>query len=257
MTDIPPPRPPEDDEPAAAWPTPPGEGSSPGRDGDATAPQPPVGGASTGSSPGGYGADADEPRYGQRLPGYGSGGNPPQGSSYGNGQGQYGAPYGQPGPYGQQPYGQQGQYGQPYPQGGQYGQPYPQGGQGYGYGPYGGYPGNQPPPGQGLAIGSLVLGLLAVVAFCIPFASVLLGIAALALGIMAIGRIRQGRARGRGMAITGITTGTIGLLLGIFVVMTWISMRPYFDDIVRCAEEPQANQQQCIQRVIDRWAAQR
>ena len=272
MTDTPPPRPPEDEDRTAAWPTPPGGGStSAGGAGD-TSPQPVSGwppDSPAGSSPGPYGADPDEPRYGQRLPGYGSGAgpSPEAGSPYGTGQygqsypqggqyGQYGQQYPQGGQYGQSyPHG--GQYGQQYPQGGQYGQPYPHVGQGFDHGSYGGYSGSQPPAGRGLAIGSLILGLLSILTFCLPFASVLLGLAALALGAWAIGRIRQGRARGRGMAVTGITTGVIGLVLGVIVGMMWISMRPYFDDLMRCAEEPQANQQQCIQRVIDRWAAQR
>lgn len=225
MTDTPPPRTPEDDDRTAAWPTQPA-GASPGP-GD------------------------DEPRYGQRLPGYGTDGPAGPAAPYGDQQGPYGASdqYPQQGSYGGQP----GQYGQPYPGQG-YGQPYPQAGYGA---PYGGYPGYQPRLPRGAAIGSLVCGLVALVTFCIPLLPVVLGLIALGLGVMTINRVRQGRGAGRGMAVTGMVSGTIGLLLGIVMLVTWISFRPYFDQVVRCAEESPANQQQCIQRVIDRWAAQR
>ena len=249
MTDIPPPRPPEDEDRTAAWPSPAGSGEP--SHGPPTTPHgttPPT------SSPAGQ---DDEPRYGQRLPGDSQGYPPP------------GAQPGQPGPPGQ--YGQPGQpaYGQGYPPpGAPYGQPYPQYPAQYpqgspgapGYGPYGGYPGyqQQQPASRGLAIGALVCGLIALVSFCIPLLPVVLGFAALTLGAMAIGRIRQGRASGRGMAVAGLVTGTLGLIAGILMSMMWISFRPYWDELSRCAEQaPGAGQQQCVERVVDRWASRR
>src|SRR5687768_2814206 len=100
-------------------------------------------------------------------------------------------PPGQP-PYGQPP-GQPG-YGQP-----GYGQP--------GYG--------QPAPSSGLALGSLIAGILSLLSCCLWFLSIPLGACAAILGFVAKGKIARGQASGSGMATAGIITGAIGLLLSI------------------------------------------
>lgn len=104
-------------------------------------------------------------------------------------QPQYGQPqYGQP-QYGQPQYGQP-QYGQP-----QYGQP-------------GGYMPPQKPaeePGKGMAIASLVLGILSF--FCFAYVS---GILAIIFGCVAKNKGYQGK-----MATAGIICGAIGIVLMI------------------------------------------
>ncbi len=62
---------------------------------------------------------------------------------------------------------------------------------------------------SGLAIASLVLGLL----FCVPFASLV----GLILGIVALNQIKNsgGAIQGRGMAIAGIVLGAISMAIGI------------------------------------------
>ncbi|MFP3988158.1 DUF4190 domain-containing protein [Streptomyces sp. E11-3] len=132
-------------------------------------------------------------------------------------------------PYGQQPYGQPAQGPQPYPQSPQ---PYPQTPQGpqpypqspygqppYGQSPYGGgwpapYPGqqqhhHQQPPMNGLAITSLVFGLLC----CLP-------VIGLVFGIVALSQIKKKGERGKGMAIAGITLSSIGTLLFTLTLVT-------------------------------------
>lgn len=84
------------------------------------------------------------------------------------------------------------------------------------YGPYG-----QKPLGQGKAITSLVLGILALLVGCCFFISIPLGIAAVAVGAIALSAANKGTARGRGMAITGIVTGAIGLVVGIGMAILW------------------------------------
>ena len=193
--------------------------------------------------------DDEPPQYGQRLPGYGAGGpyaapgpQSPYSSGYSSG---YGSESGGPS-----------NDGQPYPPPPGYGPPYgthP----GYGYGPYGGYPSAQPLP-RGLAISSLVCGLLALVTFCLPLLPVLFGFVALGLGVAAIGRVRQGRAGGQGMAVTGMVSGGVGVFLGVMVLMALVSLRPYYDDLMRCTDEPSStNQQQCIEQVLQRWSSSR
>lgn len=97
-----------------------------------------------------------------------------------------------------------------YPQG-QYSQgQYPQGQfppAGYGQ-PYG-----APPSGSnGLAITALVLGVLAVITFWLPPLALVLGIVAVVLGFL--GMRKADEVGGRGLAIGGLVTGAIGLLIG-------------------------------------------
>ncbi|MGY1826785.1 DUF4190 domain-containing protein [Blastococcus sp. SYSU DS0541] len=113
------------------------------------------------------------------------GGPPPSGG------GSYGppafAPYGQPGPYGP-----------PYP--GPYGQP-----------PYGGYPYAPPQCTNGMAIASLVLGIL----WLYWIGSIL----ALVFGYLAKRQIQERGEAGGGMATAGIVLGWIGVgFFALFVL---------------------------------------
>ncbi|MFG2885651.1 DUF4190 domain-containing protein [Streptomyces sp. NPDC048297] len=121
-------------------------------------------------------------------------------------------PYGppqqsQPDPYGS--YGSYGSYGQPsYPQG-PHAPPNPYAPPGYqpwtqGYSPY-----NQPAPVNGLAVASLVLGLLC----CLPGVGLL-------LGLIALGQIRRQGQRGKGMAIGGSVLSAIGIALWVLLLAT-------------------------------------
>jgi hypothetical protein len=113
-----------------------------------------------------------------------------------------------PGP--QQPQGPQGPYSQgqyPYPQG-PYAAPgpapYPYQPWGQGYSPY-----NRPAPVNGLAIASLVLGVLC-----------FLPALGLLLGLIALGQIRRKGERGKGMAVAGSLLSSLGLALWALVLAT-------------------------------------
>ncbi|MGW1215274.1 DUF4190 domain-containing protein [Streptomyces sp. NPDC002499] len=101
--------------------------------------------------------------------------------------------------------------GPPQPQGpyqqGPYGYPYPQQPWGQGQGPYGPY--GQPAPVNGVAIASLVLGILC----CVP------GVG-LVLGLVALAQIKRKGERGRGMAVTGSALSALGLTLWVLVLAT-------------------------------------
>ncbi|MGY5055370.1 septum formation family protein [Streptomyces sp. 900105755] len=94
--------------------------------------------------------------------------------------------------YPQAPYGQQSPYPGPYQQWGQ------------GYGPYA-----PQPPVNGLAIASLVLGVLC----CLPGAGLVLGLAGL-------GQIRKRGERGRAMAVVGSVFSVLGLALWVVALST-------------------------------------
>ena len=78
------------------------------------------------------------------------------------------------------------------------------------------YPVNTRPLRQGLAIASMVLGILSIILCCI-FGGVL-ALPGLILGIISLATKRDGS----GMAIAGIITSLFGLLLGIFMVFILI-----------------------------------
>jgi uncharacterized protein DUF4190 len=81
--------------------------------------------------------------------------------------------------------------------------------------PYGQPSYGQPSPSSGMAIGSLITGILSIPACCAWFISIPLGLCAVILGFLAKGKIARGQATGSGLATAGIITGGIGLLLSI------------------------------------------
>lgn len=84
----------------------------------------------------------------------------------------------------------------------------------------GGYQGSGPPLPRtnGLAIASLVCGILSLVTFCFC-GGLFLGLPAVICGHMSLNQIKAGNGQqeGRGMAVAGLICGYIGL--GIFLLM--------------------------------------
>ncbi|MER6947801.1 DUF4190 domain-containing protein [Nonomuraea sp. NPDC000554] len=193
---------------------------------------------------GGYGAQPPGGGYGQQPPsGGGYGQQPPSGGGYGHGQqppsgGGYGQQPVSNGGYGQQPPSGSYGYGQQPPSGGAYGQQPASGyNQAYGEGAYGqqgygqaGY-GQQgygygapaaPRSTNGMAVASLVLGILGLV-LC-GFTS----IPGAVLGHVAVNRIKKTGEQGHGMAVGGLVTSYITivlwLLMWIFFGGMWLTL---------------------------------
>ena len=125
----------------------------------------------------------------------------------------------------QQPYTQQfpaqGQPQQGHPQQG-YPQPdYPQPGypqQGYQNAP-GGYDQGAPAKSNGMGIAALVLGILSIpAAFFAGVPGILLGLLAIVFGILGLRKVKARRADNKGMAIAGLVTGIVGLVLGAIIL---------------------------------------
>ncbi|HET6856802.1 MAG TPA: DUF4190 domain-containing protein [Streptomyces sp.] len=130
------------------------------------------------------------------------------------------------------PTGPNAQYGYPsYPSVGSaapppYGQP---AGPSYGYPGYpsaaqSGWTGMQAQPQNGMGTTAMVLGILAVCLFCLwGVVSIILGLLAVIFGIVGRKRVARGEATNNGMALAGIITGAIGILLGLAIaaVMVW------------------------------------
>lgn len=91
------------------------------------------------------------------------------------------------------------------------------------------YPRNYYAPSGGsiaLSIVSMILGILSVVFCCVSGFNIIGALAALVCGIIALVTGKNGR----GMAIAGVVTGAIGLVLGIGV--TFIDARDIIFDIL-------------------------
>lgn len=89
-------------------------------------------------------------------------------------------------------------------------------------GAYGPPPG--PPKSNGVAIAALVCGIIALLASWLPginLLSVVLGIAAIILGV--IGLRNAPERGGRGLAITGLVTGALGLVVAIIFLVFIVS----------------------------------
>lgn len=106
--------------------------------------------------------------------------------------------------------------------------------------PYQPYPPFQPEPprkGSGLAIASMVLGIIALLLSWIPIVNNLaavLAVVALGLGIPALLRARRGVAGGKGLAITGLVTSVVALVL---VVATQLLFSAVIDEVERSLDE--------------------
>jgi hypothetical protein len=95
-------------------------------------------------------------------------------------------------------------------------QPYP------GYGPqpgYGAYPGYQPLVTSGMAVGGMVVGIVALVLFWVPFVDLVLGF--LAIGLSWGGMVQADRPgyTGKGMGIAGLVCGIIAVIPAVIVML--------------------------------------
>lgn len=94
-----------------------------------------------------------------------------------------------------------------------------------------------PPPGyaptktNGLAITSMVLGILGILLFWFFGLGVLLGILAVIFGFIARGQIAREGQGGRGMALAGIITGfvAVGLLVLLVLIGFGLGLSGEFD----------------------------
>ena len=107
--------------------------------------------------------------------------------------------------------------------------------------PYGAPPGS---PSKGLAITALVLGALALLLCWTVVGGIVLGLAAIVVGIVAASRAGQGRAAGRGMAITGVVLGVIGAVLAGLLVWAGASLlnSESGQNLQECLEEAGSDQ---------------
>jgi hypothetical protein len=116
-------------------------------------------------------------------------------------------------------------------------QPNPAPYQQYGQPPYQPPAGPPPTKGAGLAIASMVLGIIALLLSWIPIintVAAVLALVGLGLGIPALLRARRGTHGGKGLAITGLVTSIVAIVL---VIVTQIFFVKVLDEVERSINE--------------------
>lgn len=146
-----------------------------------------------------------------------------------------------------------------YPPG--YAPQYPPGYPPQGYGPPG-YPGMPYAPGpvgprNGLGITALVLAVVALLAFWSVIGGIVLGVAAVIVGVAARRRVRRGEATNGGVAMAGVVLGVVAVVLSAAFIAVWVSMfdelggSDYLDCVARAGSDRQAVDG-CVRQLTDR-----
>lgn len=77
---------------------------------------------------------------------------------------------------------------------------------------------------NGTAVAAMILGILSLVVFWIPFIPFVFGVLGLVFGIKGLNAADLNQGKGRGMGIAGIVCGSIGMIVGIFYSIFWIAI---------------------------------
>ncbi len=96
-------------------------------------------------------------------------------------------------------------------------------------------------PRNGLGIAALVLGLIALFTFWTVFGGILLGLAAIVLGIIGFRRQRRGQATNGTMAVIGAVLGVLALLASAIILAIGVSIfsGEGFDNLKDCLDNAQ------------------
>jgi len=82
-------------------------------------------------------------------------------------------------------------------------------------------------PSSGLAVAALIVGIVSIFpGCCLGYWTILPGIVAIVLAVMARKAIAEGRASGSGMALGGMITGIVGLIIGIAMLILLLVAGP-------------------------------
>jgi hypothetical protein len=80
-------------------------------------------------------------------------------------------------------------------------------------------------PSHGLAVASLIIGILAIPGACCCYSSVPLGIAAIVMGFIAMNKAKESPAThgGRGLAVAGLSCGVAALVFTVLAIILGMS----------------------------------
>lgn len=96
---------------------------------------------------------------------------------------------------------------------------------------------------NGLGTASLVLGILSLVTWFL-FIGGLFGIVAVVLGALGRGRAKRGEANNGGMALAGLITGAVGILLTVLVIVGVAALfsTGEFSNLTDCLQDADGDQ---------------
>jgi hypothetical protein len=114
---------------------------------------------------------------------------------------------------------------------------------------YPGAPGAEKPQNI-FGILALVLGIVSVVLFCV-YAGFWAGIPAIVLGVLGLNRAKAGRATNRGLALTGLILGAVGLLISIGVLVFAIAFGDKITNYADCVQKANGDQKKTEQCAKD------
>lgn len=116
-----------------------------------------------------------------------------------------------------------------------------------------GWPTGPTRPRNGMGTAALVLGIIGFL-LAIVVVGGLLGIVAVVLGVVALGRVRRGEATNRGVAVAGIVTGALAIVVAALIVVVgaafWSENEDEIDDFRDCLEAAETDQarEDCAER---------
>jgi hypothetical protein len=94
---------------------------------------------------------------------------------------------------------------------------------------------------DGVAVAAMIVGILALLVSWIPILGAIGGIVALVLGLVGRSRIKKSGAGGNGMAVTGIATGAVAIVINIAIIAFFVfagdGFFEEFGSYVECVEE--------------------
>jgi hypothetical protein len=109
-------------------------------------------------------------------------------------------------------------------------------------------------PRNGIGTAALVLGIIGL-ALAVVVVGGLLRLVAVVLGIVALARVRRGEATNRGVAIAGIVTGGLAIVLSGVIIAAgaafWSENKDEIRDFNDCVD--QADNDQARERCADRF----
>ncbi|HVF05825.1 MAG TPA: hypothetical protein VNA20_13365 [Frankiaceae bacterium] len=109
-------------------------------------------------------------------------------------------------------------------------------------------PGYAPPRHNGPGIASLFIGLLAIPAVLFLLPGAVLGVVALALGLIGRGRVKRGEAGAKAAATAGVVLGTVAIVgaiaWGVTIAVLDSRNQDAYEDCLRSGEAPSS----CVER---------
>ncbi len=107
-------------------------------------------------------------------------------------------------------------------------------------------------PRNGMGTAALVLGIIALVSSFFLVGGVI-GLVAIVLGIVGLVRVRRGQATNSGMAVAGIVTGLLAIVIAVVVGVFLAENADEIEDLGDCLEDADTERQRddCANRFED------